>query len=674
VAVPGRALCAAADYEKGVAFLKAGNPAEALELLEPLKASDGTNPYLFYHLGLAYYMLDRFKESFESFEEAARLSGNGDAGELGLDAAFFSLGAAMYKSGDFRGAKDSLNKGLAYSPGDGEGLYYMGLTLAELGEYEKASEKLDAAARAFGSDEASLSAVRNARGILRHKMGDNKGAISEFKGTLESDPLNVEALYYLGRLTYMEEGFAASRPYFDRIVNLGAGADEDTKETLFTTFFNMGVDFQDRGKSASASEMFERALSLKPGDAEARYYLGYNLMAQDRYEDAYTEFRQALDIDPSLKRAKAQMEVAGKFAAETAAGKADGLMEAGEYHAALALYEKASAFEPGNSRISKSLTAAKKAVEEDTKRRAGEIREMLKRGSFLEAKAASDTLSGLNPGSKLAADVREEVSSAMSRARAEFGRKAAEAEKAGRLKEAAGYYSALLEIDPADRTATAGLERTSGRINEARRAAKSAMESGLYLEAIKAYERLVGYVPGDPDASVGLEEAKRRLRQDLALALKNAEDSFGKEDFTMAAHHASRALELDPGNAQALELRAKIGDRSRELVLRYVREGDGYLDEGMLDKATKSYEAALLLDPGNDSAKNGLKRASSSPVSSEVEEQVRKVYLKGVEHYTGGEFELAIEAWREVLKLDPSNEKAASGIKRAEEKLRQTSR
>jgi cytochrome c-type biogenesis protein CcmH/NrfG len=68
-----------------------------------------------------------------------------------------------------------------------------------------------------------------------------------------------------------------------------------------------------------------------------------------------------------------------------------------------------------------------------------------------------------------------------------------------------------------------------------------------------------------------------------------------------------------------------------------------------------------------------MEKASYRPVSSEVEDRVRKVYLKGVEHYTEGDLEKAIEAWREVLKLDPANEKASSSIKRAEEKLRQTS-
>jgi cytochrome c-type biogenesis protein CcmH/NrfG len=63
----------------------------------------------------------------------------------------------------------------------------------------------------------------------------------------------------------------------------------------------------------------------------------------------------------------------------------------------------------------------------------------------------------------------------------------------------------------------------------------------------------------------------------------------------------------------------------------------------------------------------------AAPAAVVDEQEVRRVYLQGVEHYTKGELAEAIASWREVLKLDPKNEKASSNIARAEDKLKEAS-
>lgn len=668
VLLPAVCLAAQADYDKGIAYLRAGKAGEAISILEPLRASGG-GPYVEYHLGIAYYRAGRLDEAGSAFRKTLSLAGKG--GEFALGAAFSNLGVEYYRAGELDKAAACFGEALGLSPEDGDSMYYLGLVKIESGDYQGALAELAKAGELLGSRGASVAAVQNAMGLAHYKSGDNDKAAAEFTKALEKDPGNVEALYYLGQINYKERGYAAARTYFDRIAHTGA-ADEKTRRTLFTTFFNMGVDFQDRGKSETAAEMFERAALLDPDDAETHYYLGYNLMAALRYEDAMAEFRQALALDPGLDRAKSQMEVAGKFASEKALEEAESMLSAGEYYAAVPLYEKAAALDPSSGPARKGLDAARAALKKDTASRAARAREVLAEGDYVEAGRLSDELLRLNPDSPEAAALERDVSKGAKAAAEGLGKKARDAQARGALGEAAEYYAALLKIDPDNAAAKDGLSQANATIGRTRHGAGKAASDGLLVQARDAYRELLGYLPGDAEAASGLKSVEQAIALELARRLKDARESFGSEDYTMAAYHAGRAMELDPANPEAMELREKIRSRSMELVLRHVKEGDGYMERGMREKASESYEAALLLDPGNRAAKNGLERARTAQAPAGDEDELRRLYLKGVEYYTQGRLDLAVEAWREVLRIDPSNEKASSSIRRAEEKMRQT--
>ncbi len=63
------------------------------------------------------------------------------------------------------------------------------------------------------------------------------------------------------------------------------------------------------GSFAAAEKCFQRCIAIDENDAQAWYYLGLSLAAQDQPLDAAGAFNRALDIDANLIEAKAGLRI-----------------------------------------------------------------------------------------------------------------------------------------------------------------------------------------------------------------------------------------------------------------------------------------------------------------------------------------------------------------------------
>ncbi len=628
------ALASDADYEKGVAYLRAGKVDEALMILEPLAAKDPGNPFIEYHLGLAYYKADRLGQASDAFEKTQALAKDGAQRDFGLSAAFCNVGIGHFRKKEYDRAGKSFERALSLDPEDGDSRYYLGLVRAEQQDYPGALKELERAS-ALKTLDKDRALVQNAVGMVYYKEEKAGRAMEEFNKTLSIDPYNIEALYYIGLLNYKENGYAAAKPYFDRIALMGA-PDEKTRASLFTTFFNMGVDFQNRDKASAAAEMFEKASTLRPDDPEAHFYRGYNLMALERYDDAVPEFRQAISLKPDMARARAELEVAGKFASEKAQKAGAESMGKGEWYAALALYERAVKLDPSNADAKRGQRQAAAAVEKDTRDRMSKVRARLGRGEYLDAVEEANELLRLNPSSAEAVALGKQTRDRLAAVVEEYFAKAREAEEREALGEASGYYERLLKADPKNQAASDSLRQVNGRMDSERARADKAIEDGQLISARKSYERLLKYRPEDVDVQGRLKKLNEKIASEFARLLERARDAFDGKDYQRAVSIVGKALELSPQSKEALALNRKIGER---------------VEQQQQQQQLQQQQAATAGAAGAD--------------------EVRRLYLQGVEYYTNGQLQEALSAWRQVLKIDPGNEKAISSINKAEEKLKQ---
>lgn len=95
----------------------------------------------------------------------------------------------------------------------------------------------------------------------------------------------------------------------------------------------LGVLLHQRGDSASATELIEKAVALGPGNARYWNNLGLAYAATGKLESAAERFRKAVDIAADYAEAHANL--------------GDVLLRSGEVDAAVACYERALALNPG---------------------------------------------------------------------------------------------------------------------------------------------------------------------------------------------------------------------------------------------------------------------------------------------------------------------------------------
>ena len=179
-----------------------------------------------------------------------------------------------------------------------------------------------------------LKALDKAASRLRDKLGESLSSIQKFDAPLEeATTSSLEALkaYSLGLKTHREKGDTAALPFFQHAIQLdpnfamayralsgaysGLGESEQALQSAQKAY-----DLRDRvtererlniesnyymiatGDLVKASQVYELYVQTYPRDSRARSNLGYSEWSLGRYDEALTEYREALRLDPENVR------------------------------------------------------------------------------------------------------------------------------------------------------------------------------------------------------------------------------------------------------------------------------------------------------------------------------------------------------------------------------------
>lgn len=107
---------------------------------------------------------------------------------------------------------------------------------------------------------------QNQLGFVQYLLGDDKGAIENFKSILAADQNQPDALFNLGMVMFGQQQLAEAEECFRRSLDLN-GNDAQA-------WNNRGVCLQRLARHAEARVCFERALQIDPNDADAKFNLG----------------------------------------------------------------------------------------------------------------------------------------------------------------------------------------------------------------------------------------------------------------------------------------------------------------------------------------------------------------------------------------------------------------
>jgi tetratricopeptide (TPR) repeat protein len=308
-----------------------------------------------------------------------------------------------------------------------------------------------------------------------------------------------------------------------------------------------------------------------------------------------------------------------------AQAQADAAFRAGGFEEALRLYRRVLALAPDDAGVRSQVDAAERRLQQ------GQADQALAAGNAAQAATAYQEILEHWPG---AADAERGLAAARAELRRSADRERSLAEL---LKEALARFAAgdlpaaettlqeLLRIAPAHELGSQLLQ--SVRAARAQRGAESlatararaqAGEWDAGLDALRQAERLLGR-RADLDALEAQWSARR-------LAAGNAPSRPGVPEDT-APRHGSR----QPSAAERAELD------------RLYRDGLDSFRRGDFDAAIRDWHVVWMGDPEYQG----------------VGDHLIKAYLfEGVELYSRGEYEAALDRCRRVLEIDPANEKA----------------
>jgi tetratricopeptide (TPR) repeat protein len=238
-----------------------------------------------------------------------------------------------------------------------------------------------------------------------------------------------------------------------------------------------------------------------------------------------------------------------------------------------------------------------------------------------------------------------------------------EAEGQGRLEEAAEKYEKIFDLDADHEAARTHLDEVREKIEDAAgflRLAEEHEREGNLAQAVAALNRLLALRPGDAEIDERLRSLQRK-KHEVEKRVVAAEEALGERRLEEAEDLAGQVLELSPRNRRAEKVQSEVS-RLRTTGVKHVEEAKNRLagemyDETMalLDRAAECGVPATELDPLREQADTG---------------RISVLKSNATRSFRFADFESAIEAYEEVLEVEPEDPEALAGRKAAKRKLR----
>jgi cytochrome c-type biogenesis protein CcmH/NrfG len=275
-------------------------------------------------------------------------------------------------------------------------------------------------------------------------------------------------------------------------------------------------------------------------------------------------------------------------------------------------------------------------------------------------------------------------------------------ETQGNLAGAVDEWKIVLDLSPGDPDATARLSAVTVKlVDEQERAARDMQKqreiSARFAEGLRLYQEndyagsreawrsILAADSTHAEAREYLARTQAEIDKQIAAHSRRAGQLEQSNRFTEATSEWNNVEALDPGNRQAKaaveRIRRKIEEQSQNLEqasrkLEIVNLYDTALqafNQGRYDEAVADLDRLIALEPGHEEAKNlrAMAKRKTTPLTKQEEDEIRRLFLRGMQHFAKDEYQKAIEQWQRILEIDPTNESVKRNIEEAKERLKQ---
>lgn len=197
--------------------------------------------------------------------------------------ALINLGLTLAAQANYSEAEKPLQNALALEPNNASALTGLGMLQGKSG---RDADSVQTFRKLVGLYPASSEAHVNL-GIALGDIYDLQGALAEFSEAIRLTPNSWLARYNKGRVLYALGQKEAARKELGEAVRLSPN--------YVNALFLLGVV---EHSSPYATELFQRVVNLQPNNAEARLYLGRNLLQEGKKAEAIAQWEKAVEADP----------------------------------------------------------------------------------------------------------------------------------------------------------------------------------------------------------------------------------------------------------------------------------------------------------------------------------------------------------------------------------------
>ncbi len=204
-----------------------------------------------------------------------------------------------------------------------------------------------------------------------------------------------------------------------------------------------------------------------------------------------------------------------------------------------------------------------------------------------------------------------------------------------------------------------------------------------YLLARTEWRNVLDIDPGNEGASDYLALTDEKITEQIDQHVARAGEFERSGRLADALSEWNQVRMLDPEHAEAAAAVERLGGRLEEMRRSY-RSASRKLEivdlyeralaafsEGRYADAKSTLDELLRMDPGHEEAKKLLLRTERrmTPLTDEQKEEVKRLYLSGLQFFTQGKYAAAVDEWRKILDIDPDNESVLKHIEEARRML-----
>ncbi len=637
---------------KAATFFKQGQFEPAIDCYQQAIEANPDSVYAYQGIGMAYVQLKQYDKALDAFEEALFI--NPDFAE-----AHYNLGIVYplakhdskkaiehYKmylklvpfASDAAQVRDWIERltltGTIKRDEAMVDLYNKGVEAYNRGEFEEATNYYQQAMER----NPHYAPNHHALGLALVRTGRYHDAAAEFEETLKIDMRHAEAHYDLGVVYPMFKQFDKAIFHYTQYLKIKPDAPDGAEVRAWieklkaqkkalgasqeTGFYNEGVQLYSEGKFESAAAAYEKALEMKPAMQDALRGLGLTLIQLKQYKRAHDLLQRARKLDPANPENYYSLGVLHTLLGDPVSAvasyqkylslapdapdaekveewieKLGHRLDIGFYNRGIEYYD-AKHFEKALESFGQALKQNPRF--DEAQRMIGFVH--LKNKNFPASREALEQALAMNPENPEAHYALGVVCTQL-----------------GKVQEAQRYYEKYKELAPA----AEDIDTVNKWI--AKLQTKTAVD--IYNEGVELFDK------GDYDKaekayleSLAMDPSAHQTHRALALVY------IQKKEFTEAMESLKRAEEL--------------GADSPELHYLY---GVLYTLTGDKEKSSQHYKRYTELMPtANDAAliQTWIKKIDEKLGAS--------LYNQGVEFFERHQYDQAMQAFQEALKLEPN--------------------